>query len=99
EPDDLPAALGAAARHRRGRRARAAQRHRRVHVHRADAQRREPDARDVLPDQRVAQWPDHGVLRHGRGRGGGRRRPLHHHGDLPHPSDHLGRRRQPAEVL
>ena len=41
----------ASVRHRGGRRAAAAQRDHHVHVHRADAQRREPDARRVLDDR------------------------------------------------
>ena len=49
EPHQLPAALGAAVHDRRGRRARAPQRDRRVHVHRADAQRGQPLARHVRP--------------------------------------------------
>ena len=52
DPHLLPAALRAAVHHRRGGRAGAPQRHRRVHVHRADAQRGEPVPGHLLPDQR-----------------------------------------------
>ena len=44
--------VGAAVHHRRRRRAGPAQRDRGVHVRRADAQRREPGARHLRPDQR-----------------------------------------------
>ena len=76
----------AAVHHRRRRRAGAAQRDRRVHVHRADAQRGEPDAGHLLPDQRHARRSDHGVLRHGRRRRRGRGRARDHHVHLPDPA-------------
>ena len=99
EPGQLPVPLGAAVHHRRGRSAVAAQRHRDVHVRRADAQRRQPGVRHVLADARPPRRPGGRVLHHGGGglRGGGR--PGHHHDHLPHPTLGQRRRRPPAEAL
>ena len=49
EPGQLPVPVGDLVHHRRRRRADPAQRDRRVHVHRADAQRPQPGVRHLLP--------------------------------------------------
>ncbi|CAA9304689.1 MAG: NADH-ubiquinone oxidoreductase chain K, partial [uncultured Friedmanniella sp.] len=99
EPGPLHRAVGDPVHHRHGRLHDAPQRHRGVHVRRADAQRRQPRAGHLLAGARHPRRPGRRVLRHGGGRGRGRGRAGHHHHDLPHPPLGLGRRRQPAEVL
>ena len=76
------------------------QRDRRVHVRRADAQRRQPRRSSRSPGcngnldgQIIAFFVD------GRRRRRGRGRARDHRVHLPHPPVGLGRRRQPAEVL
>jgi len=85
--------------HRLRRRAHAPQRHRGLHVHRADVQRLQPRARHVCQAARQPRRPDRGVLRDGGGRRRGRDRPRDHHDHLPDPTVGLRRRRQSAEVL
>jgi NADH-quinone oxidoreductase subunit J len=85
EPGQLPLPVRDAVHHRRARRADPAQRHRRVHVHRADAQRLEPGLRHLLPDARQPRRAGHRLLHDGGRRRRGRRRPGHHHDGLPHP--------------
>src|SRR5918995_999914 len=77
----------------------APQRHRGVHVRRADAQRLQPGVRGLRPAARQPRRTDHRLLRDGRGCCRGRDRARDHHDHLPHPTLGLGRRRQPAEVL
>ena len=65
---------GGAVHHRRRRPARPAQRAGDVHVRRADAQRRQPDLRDLRPHARRHRRPGRRVLRPRRGRRRGGRR-------------------------
>ncbi len=61
------------------------ERARHVHVRRADAERREPDVRDLRPQPRRHRRSGHGLLHDG-GRGGrGRHRAGDHRVDLPAP--------------
>ncbi len=85
ESAELRLPLGAAIHSRSGRCAVAPQRHRDVHVRRADAQRGQPGVRHVCPDAWSARRPDGGVLHHGRRRVRGRGGPGDHHDDFPCP--------------
>lgn len=67
ESRQLPVPLGAAVHHRRSRGLVETQRDRHVHVHRADAQRRQPGVGDILAHPRPARRPDGGVLHDGGG--------------------------------
>ena len=85
--------------HRLRRSADPAQRHRGLHVRRADAQRLQPRPGGLRQAARQPRRPDRRLLRDGGGCRRGRHRPGDHHDHLPHATLGLGRRRQPAEVL
>src|SRR5690625_2490895 len=91
--------VDAAVHHRRDRRADTPQRDRGVHVYRIDAQRHQSGLRDVLAFARQPGRPAGSVLRYGRGRRRGRRRPGDYRVHLPHASYDLGRRGEPVEAL
>ena len=78
--------------HRRPRPARPAQRARHVHVHRADAQRRQPHLRHLRPHAQRHRRPGARVLRPRGGGGRGRRRPRDRRGHLPPPRQRHRRR-------
>src|SRR2546429_159472 len=80
------------------RRAAAAQRHRHLHVRRADAQCREPDVRRAGPAARRG-GSDLRLLRDGRRGGRGGRRARDHARDLPPPADGQSTEHQPAQGL
>src|SRR5205085_2386505 len=78
-------ALVGAVDNRRGRRNHQAQRHRDVYVHRADAQRREPDLRRVFELLRRRDGPALRLHRDDGRRSRGRRRTRNHHRNLSQP--------------
>src|SRR2546429_6004353 len=80
------------------RRAAAAQRHRHLHVRRADAQCREPDVLRAGPAARSG-GADRSLLRDGRRGGRGGRRAGDHARDLPPPADGQSAEHQPAQGL
>jgi len=97
--DPVRRPLGDPLQHRQHRGADPAQRHRGLHVRRADAQRVQPGAGGLRQAARQPRGAGGRLLRDG-GRGRrGRGRPGDHHDHLPDPSVGLGRRREPAEVL
>src|SRR2546430_2296329 len=97
-PRAVAGGVGRAVRAGGRRRAAAAQRHRHLHVRRADAQRREPDVRRAGTAAR-RRGSDLRLLRDGRRRGRGRRRARDHAGHLPPPADGQSAKHQPAQRL
>src|SRR5206468_1936463 len=97
-PRAVAGSVGRAVRAGGRRRAAAAQRHRHLHVRRADAQCREPDVRRAGPAARRG-GSDLRLLRDGRRGGRGGRRARDHARDLPPPADGQSTEHQPAQGL